>query len=146
MPDNVLVVENDGPEILATNYWELPAAAAGKFLVSVNAGAFRLLLPPSLARLETVSDMASAEGVAISRGPWPAADQADAFEIVFDDRTSEPFVLYTSAAAFDRLPVDADAAREWLLSVWVAGPLRLFERPCRYRRSRRLPDLRRWDD
>ena len=43
MTNNVLVVENDGPEIVATNYWELPAAAAGKFLVSVNAGAFRLL-------------------------------------------------------------------------------------------------------
>jgi hypothetical protein len=40
-------VENHGPLITATNYWDSELAREGKLWCSVNAGAIRVLLPPS---------------------------------------------------------------------------------------------------
>ena len=45
MPNDLLTISNAGPDILATNFWQLPMARAGKFFLSTNAGAFRLLVP-----------------------------------------------------------------------------------------------------
>jgi hypothetical protein len=42
---NVLTFENDGPLIVASNYWESEIAAAGKLYLTMNAGCFRLLVP-----------------------------------------------------------------------------------------------------
>jgi hypothetical protein len=36
---NVLQFENDGPLLVASDYWQSPIAAAGKLYVSINAGA-----------------------------------------------------------------------------------------------------------
>jgi hypothetical protein len=44
---NVLTFENDGPLLVASNYWQSEIAAAGKLYVSINAGCFRLLVPQS---------------------------------------------------------------------------------------------------
>jgi hypothetical protein len=44
-PENVLTFENDGPLLLASNYWKSEMATAGKLYVSMNAGCFRLLVP-----------------------------------------------------------------------------------------------------
>jgi hypothetical protein len=46
-PRNVLKFENDGPLLLASNYWQSEMAAAGKLYVAINAGCFRLLVPQS---------------------------------------------------------------------------------------------------
>ena len=45
---SILKFENDGPLIVASNYWESEMAAAGKLYVSINAGCFRLLVPRRL--------------------------------------------------------------------------------------------------
>jgi hypothetical protein len=144
----VLIVKNHGPLVVASNFWELPESKLGKYLVSVNAGAFRLLLPESLE--PALDDMRTAKGVAVSRGPWPAQGLDDAIEILFDDGTRDPFALHTATEAFDRLPLDADAGWEWLFTVWTrprrGRPHKALERACRYRRSARLPDLRSWED
>jgi hypothetical protein len=42
---NVLKFENDGPLLVASDYWQSEMAAAGKLYVSINAGCFRLLVP-----------------------------------------------------------------------------------------------------
>lgn len=140
----MLTIENHGPLILRTNYWELPEAAAGKLLVSLNAGAFRVLLPPTLEAW--IAEMATAKEVLISRGPWPAENQPDGFEVLFDDRTSYPFALHLSVESFDRLPTDADQAGQWVLTVWTQSrrnrPHRALERPCWYRRVPRIPWLK----
>ena len=143
----LLVVQNHGPLILSSNYWELPAARAGKFLVSLNAGAFRLLVPSSQEGL--VGEMATGKGVAVTRGPWPAAGLPDAFEVLFDDTTSDPFALHLAPESFDRVPTDADAAGEWVFTAWTrprrGKPHKALERPCRYRRAAMLPYLKPWD-
>jgi hypothetical protein len=44
-------IENNGPEIAATNYYDSPNAGAGYVYLSINAGALRLLVPDSQSQL-----------------------------------------------------------------------------------------------
>lgn len=147
-PVQPLTIENHGPLILASNFWDLPAALAGKFLVSPNAGAFRVLVPP--AAEPSLPDMLAAQGCAVSRGPWPQARLGDALEILFDDGTADPFALHLSPESFDRLPAPEDVGREWVLTCWTrprrGKPHKALDRPCRYRLARSLPDLRPWTE
>lgn len=141
---NVLVVANHGPLITSTNFWDLPAAKAGKVLVSVNAGAFRVLVPRSAE--SAIPDMLTAKECLVSRGPWPAMRLADAFEILFDDRSGNPFALHLAPESFDRIPADEDVAIPWVLTAWTSPrrgrPYRALERPCWYRRAPSIPYLK----
>jgi hypothetical protein len=98
----LLQIENNGAEIIATNYFDGSEARAGKLLVSCNAGAFQVLVPDSQAAY--VAEMATGLDIIVSRGPWPAVWLPDGFELLFDDRTDSPFALQLSPESFDRLP------------------------------------------
>jgi hypothetical protein len=135
-------VENDGPAIVATNWFDLPEAAAGKLFVSCNAGAFRVLVPD--AQRGYLADMQTGVDVIISRGPWPDVGLPDGFEILFDDRTDTPFALHLSPDSFDRIPAATDEGKQFVLSVWTRGPRKEFERWCRYRRVAGIPCLKPW--
>ena len=139
----MLRIENHGPLLIASNFWESEEEAAGKFFLSTNAGAFRLLVPRS--QEPAVSEMATAREVIVSRGPWPAVGREDAIELLFDDRTDTPFALHFSIETLDRLPLDTDVGREWIFSAWTVprrrGPHKSLERPCWYRRVARIPCL-----
>jgi hypothetical protein len=141
MEPQALLIQNDGPKIAATNYWDLDVARQGKALVSANAGCFRLLLPPAFE--PALPDMRTGIEVVVSRGPWPDMGLTDAFEIMFDDGSESPFCIHLVPAAFDRLPTDGNIAHEWTFAVWMRGPggepHLALERPCRYRRVPRLP-------
>ena len=86
-----LQIQNNGQLILASNYWNSDYARAGKVYLSVNAGAFRLLLPDLFT--SELADMRTALEVFISRGPWPAQRCSDAIELLFDDWTDNPYAL-----------------------------------------------------
>jgi hypothetical protein len=45
---DLLRIDNDGPRILACNFWGSEVERAGKLYVSLNAGAFRLLVPAAV--------------------------------------------------------------------------------------------------
>ena len=139
--------ENDGPLILKTNYWQTPIAKANKLFLSINAGAFRLLLPTQLEG--QVREMRTATMAIVSRGPWPKAQLADALEILFDDGTQDPYCLHLTTHACDRLPLDENQGGDWSLTAWghLVGerPRLLLDLPCGYRRVRALPDLRPWE-
>jgi len=140
----MLRIANHGPLIVRTNYWETELAMAGKLYVSIKAGAFRILLPQ--AHESSLEDMRAAREIVISRGPWPAARLDDAIEILFDDRSEYPYSMHLSPESFDRLPLDSDAAGEWVCSVWTAPrrgyPHKALERIAYYRRVSRLPCLK----
>lgn len=143
-----LMITNNGPAIIATNYWTTAAARAGKFYLSTNAGTFRLLVPAQHAG--AVRDMRTATLCVVSRGPMMLGEHAviDALEILFDDGTTDPFSMHLSPGQIDRMPLDIDSAHAWILTVWthLVGERgrQVLERACRYRRVRRLPDLRPW--
>lgn len=140
----MLRIENHGPLIVSSNYWTLPAARAGKVLVSINAGAFRVLIPQSIEGM--IPEMMTGKSCVVSRGPMAELNLPDAFEVLFDDGTADPFAFHLSPQSFDRIPEDADAGREWVLSAWTAPrrgrPHKAFERPCWYRRVPSLPWLK----
>jgi hypothetical protein len=116
----MLVIDNDGPRIVSTNYFETGLAKAGKILVSCNASAFRVLVPPS--REACLADMKTALGVAVSRGTWPAIGRPEVCEVLFDDGSEGPFALHLSVESFDRLPTPANVAGAWTCSVWTRSP------------------------
>ena len=55
MSDELLQIENHGPLVVATNYFRTDLARAGALYLSVNAGAFRLLVPA--VQRAAISDM-----------------------------------------------------------------------------------------
>lgn len=156
-------IENDGPLIVSTDYWRSEHGAAGALYLSVNAGAFRLLVPP---RVEGDVPLDGVVGAAVSRGPYRELGLTDALEVLLDDESDSPWCAHLSLDSVDRLPLDEDAAgprssmrrvgrdliasstRAWLLTVWhrdgADGARCVLSVPCTYRRARRLPDLRPW--
>lgn len=148
MAETTLTITNDGPLIVTTNFWQLDMARAGKFFLSTNAGAFRLLVPQQ--HLGAVRDMRGAHTVVVSRGPMTLEGRAlpDALEMLFDDGTEDPWSLHLTPQAVDRMPLDTDSAQEWTCTVWthLVGERcrQALTKPAHYRRVRRLPDLRPW--
>lgn len=147
-----LTVENHGPLIVRTNYWETEWADRGYVLLSPNAGAFRLLLPRG--HEQAINDMHTAKGCAVSFGPWSIAgdEVGSMFEVLFDDESTDPFSIHISPDQVIPRPAAADVAGEWTLSVWTAPrrqrdrPRMALQRPCRYRLSRQIPDMRPWQE
>ena len=138
-------VTNDGPLIIATNYWDSELPRAGKIFVSVNAGAIRVLLPP--ARYGDLADMRAAQYCVLSRGPWPEANCPEGVEIMWEDGSYSPYALHLTPESFDMLPPQPAGGQEWVLSVWTAQDgrsHRAFERPCYWRRVERIPSLAPW--
>jgi hypothetical protein len=141
----MIEIHNHGPLVLRSNYWQTDVAAAGKYYVSVNAGAVRLLVPNS--QREVLNDMRAARQIVLSRGPWLAMNLPEAVELLFDDGTESPFALHLSPESFDLLPAEPPPGREWILSVWIdkkGKPHKAIERPCHWRRVPRIPWLRPW--
>jgi hypothetical protein len=135
----MLVIENDGSEIVSTNYWDTEYARKGQLYVSVNAGAFRLLLPPALE--PALTDMRTAREVIVSRGPWPGK-KPDAFELLFEDGSDAPYTLHFGAEQIDRAPAKIDEGRDGLLcTVWTAGLVKALTLPAAYRRVAKIPCL-----
>ncbi len=142
----IITIVNHGPLVLGTNYWQSELAQAGKYYVSVNAGAIRLLVPTQLR--DAIDDMRAARYAIISRGPWPAMSLPDAVELLFEDESDQPFALHLSPQSFDLLPARPEPGREWVLSIWdekKGRPHKAVERPCYWRQVPRLPWLRPWE-
>jgi hypothetical protein len=131
----ILTIANHGPEIIRTNFFDLSEASFGKIFISINAGAFRLLVPPM--KEGELVEMQTAKYCVVSRGPIEAMGLADGFEILFDDGSPTPYAIHLSTDCFDRLPLAQNEQHEWTLSAWTAGyhgrPHKAFERPCWYR-------------
>lgn len=138
----LFTIENNGPEILATNYWQSEHAARGYLYLSINAGAFRLLVPP--AQEVTISEMLTGREAIISRGPWADQGGREALEILFEDLTDAPYSVCILAEQCDRLPADSDRNRtDLLLSIWTTAG-KAGEMPARYRKVKRVPWLKPW--
>lgn len=140
----LIQIQNNGPDLISTNYWHTEHAARGLFFVSINAGVFRLLVPA--VHEGAIAEMVTAREVVISRGPWPDQGKHDAIEILFDDDSDCPFVVQMLPEQFDRIPEDLDRDRSgqpprWRMTVWTEDGKKL-ELPCRYRLVKRIPNMK----
>lgn len=90
-------VENNGPELLRTDYWTTSHAQKGLCYLSGNAGVLRLLVPS--AQDANLAEMKTATRVTIERS---MLDPDRAFDIVFEDGTPSPFFLSLDFQQKDR--------------------------------------------
>jgi hypothetical protein len=129
--------ENDGPKLIASNYWGSDLDRAGYNYLSGNAGAMRLLLSQGFA---DVADLTAAKGAALTLGHH-ARFGREMIELLFDDDSESPYALYmTYPQQCDMLP---EPRRVLPLLVYGSGARLLMTLDCRSRR-RKLPDLRAW--
>lgn len=142
----LIMIENDGQDILATNYWTSEENYRGVFLASISAGAVRLLVPYIYSPL--VPEMRTGTEVVISKGTYLGET---AYEFLFDDHTDDPFHLLLSA--HQMVPggiVDTEHGRDDIIvSVWVSdrqAPKKVLELPGRFRVVETLPCLRAWGE
>lgn len=143
----LIAIENHGPLIVSTNYWESEAEAAGKVFVSCNAGAIRLLLPRT-GLGDVIGEWRTSKYVIVSRGPWPAQQIVEAVELLFEDGSQSPYCLHLTSNSFDMLPAEPTPGSEWVFTAWMwkkGKPHKAFERPAKWRRSAKIPDLKPWE-
>lgn len=142
----MLEINNHGPLITATNYWGSELDRAGTLYLSVNAGAFRLLLPSGWE--SALDEMRTGREAIVTRGMLRGGD---AVELLFDDGTASPYAIHLGASQCDRLPIPEDDGRaDLVFTAWTAprrgvAPHKALERPARYRVVADLPCLRPWE-
>ena len=137
---NFIMVENNEQEIISTNYWESEYAQNGYFYLSINAGAFRLLVPENQEQL--INEFKTGEYCIISKGPSPSPLHPFAIELLFEDHTSTPFHLILCAGQVERNPSDRDAGKKYTLSVWKNGCNKVLEMDAYFRLVNRIPYLK----
>lgn len=144
---DILKITNDGPDITSTNYWGSAYDWAGKYFCSCHADAVRILIPHSSTHV--IDEWGLAEYVILSRGPWPERKVGEAVELLFEDHTNNPYVLFLTSESFDVLPAEPEPGTSWTFSAWIwreHAPRKVFERPIRWRQVRQIPDLSAWND
>jgi hypothetical protein len=142
---SILKFENDGPLIVASNYWESEIATAGKLYLTMNAGCFRLLVPQI--QRAAISDMRpGAKHIVVSMLPvekW--RDREYCVEWMVEDGSDTPWSCHLSPGQVDRAPNNEDVGKEWRGSVWdtkKGRPHKCMERPAYFQVVPELPWLR----
>lgn len=137
----MLTIQNDGQEIVSTNFWRTEHAARGYLYLSSNAGAFRLLVPP--AREADIIEMMAAREAVISRGPWTVQGGREAVAILFEDLSDSPYVVHIVSEQCDRLPTIEDRNKTFVLTIWTEAG-KAGSMPAKVRMVKRLPWLKPW--
>jgi len=137
----MIIVKNNGPYILLTNYWKTPHARRGLYYVSINARAFRLLVPPP--KEAEIGEMRTGQYVIVTRGRWLGDD---GLELLFEDGSNSPFAIHIQAAQTDRLPPADESGRTDLRCLVYTEAGLALELPARYRATQQLPCLRPWNE
>ena len=138
---SIIRIDNHGPLITATDYWESEYAREGKVIVSPNAGVIRCLIPPALAPV--LGELRQAEYAIVSVGPWHGQP---AVEILWEDHTESPHAWHLTAQSCLMLPGDPGES-QWVITCWVSRrgvPHKALERPCHWRRVAKIPCLLPW--
>jgi hypothetical protein len=138
----MLYVKNNGPLIEETNYWDSPLAIAGKLLLSVNAGCFRLLLPPTWE--EQLPDITrNVSHVVISRSDY-LQSHGFVLEILFEDGSESPYSFQLSAGQIFPMPAKSDARRRFKFAIYVnqGGTRCVYETDAYFQVVPRLPWLK----
>lgn len=115
----MIIIKNDGVNIIFTNYWDTEHGQSGLCYLSGNAGAWRLLVPQ--AAEVHLSEMRTGRWITIEKS---IVEQA-AWDIVFEDGTSSPFALTLSKGMTDRHM----QARRCRMSVWTRNG-KIMDLPC----------------
>lgn len=133
----LLEVVNKGQDLVASNYWDTVYNKKGLIMVTMNAGALRLLMPDDFALPETLNDYKKAAHAVLTMGSW--LDKPIAVEIMLEDFTNAPHTFHLLPTVFlEGIPLlDRDTCT---FSIWTKGPNKVCEMTCYLRRTiHRLP-------
>lgn len=137
----MLSIVNNGQTVASTNYWTSKHACAGLFYLSWNAGAGRLLVPASQER--QLAEMAGAQSVIVSAGPWVDQGGRAAVELLWEDGSDAPFCLHLVAEQTDRWLPDGDQGGGFVVAAWTAAGEQ-GRWPGFFRRVAEIPCLAQW--
>ncbi|MDD2223665.1 MAG: hypothetical protein PHF42_09525 [Pseudomonas sp.] len=91
-----IIIQNNGPEIVATNYWQTQNAADGLLYLTASGGCLRLLVPKPLEKIVPI--LQGAEIVSVEHSTFRGQKS---YDLVFHDGTAEPFVITVVATSVD---------------------------------------------
>lgn len=135
----MIIIENNGPEIVKTNFWETEWNERGRFYLSVNAGTFRLLVPD--AHFHWYPEIQNTKEVVITQG-IDRIQKKEMVEILFDDHTNYPIVLCLAKAQTDRVGTSKHEGYPFL--VYLEGCFLVSRFTCYWRQAKTLPYLKPW--
>lgn len=134
----LIKIGNDGPVITSTNYWESNYNQQGVLFFSLNAGAFRLLLPGG--NVVGEKEILTAKQIVIFLGPGFGRHQI--FEIMFDDNSDNPYCLLFGTELADRLPDAKDNKKRFRFIVYKKGLQVVMDTTCYFRMVSKIPCLK----
>ncbi|MBI9016296.1 MAG: hypothetical protein JEZ07_03435 [Phycisphaerae bacterium] len=140
MESPFIMVENNVTDLIGSNYWETELAKKGFFYLSINAGAFRLLVPKKMMHL--IPEFKTGEYCIISKGPSMESIHPFALELLFEDHTSCPYQLNLCAGQVDRNPSKTDVNKKHKLSIWTEGCNKVLEMDAYFRTVGKLPYMK----
>ena len=91
-----IIILNNGPDIVSTNYWQTKNATNGLLYLSASEKCLRLLVPKALEKI--VPAMQDAFHVSVEHSTFGGQS---AYDLVFHDGTAEPFVITMHVTSVD---------------------------------------------
>jgi len=149
----MIVIRNNGKEIIGTNYFDTDDAKRGLAFLSMNGGGIRLLLPDKVPEYilgtdssaeyadDLVDGMKTANHVVLSRGSSKSFQKQDMLEILFEDHSNTPYCFYMTVEQCHALPRNQDIGYELDFSVWTRDGKQL-SKPCYYRTVNDIPCMK----
>jgi hypothetical protein len=132
----LIIFENDGGEIVGTNYFDTSRGTAGMYYLSCNAGVARLLIPEHETLL--LDEMKTGKLGVLTSGIYKGQPSV---EIMFDDGTRSPFSMFVPQDQCDsRIQ---KGSTQFILTAWTqagkVGEWKAFQRV-----REKLPCLQPW--
>jgi hypothetical protein len=138
---SMIMVQNKGKEIIETNYWESQQAKNNFFHLTINAGAFRLLVPEKYEHL--IQEFRTGEYCIISRGRFSNSSHPYIrYELLFEDHTKYPYGLWIDAEQVCPQPSKDDSGKKFTLSVWTKGCKKVLEMDAYFRVVDNVPHMK----
>ena len=135
-----MTILNDGQKIIACDYFGSDLENTGKYLISCNHGAIRLLWPAC--RKNTVQEMMQAKEIIVTRGIYMGQE---GLEVLFDDHSNVPLsIVMTDSSVIGLFPGDL-GDKQWKFTIWMrvnGRPRLVFSRMAYWREGTNLPDCR----
>lgn len=133
-----ITIENHGPLIVATNFWNSPLNASGQFYASCHAGCIRVLVPDMHREVINECRM-SVCGVCLCA--------EEGIELFFDTGPFTSCTIQVGVIACDVLPDEPKEGAALVVSLWTGKkgvPHKSLERKCFWKRVPKLPCVRAW--
>lgn len=142
MKENTIFISNNGQDISSTNYFDTGFAAQGDYFLSLNAGAFRLLMPDM--QKSALRDMRFSKYVIVTSGPWRDRGGIPSVELLFEDNSEMPYVLTLPSSQCDWM-LSGRQGEIFNFSVWTREGM-MMSISARYRGKHSLPCLKSWGE